>query len=161
MVSGLENQQVEGCMMTENYLGLLEAATHDLVLAFDVIAPPVPVEIMLQRPKAGMWKEVNLSELSAAFINVKQRYSPRMSIARLLVRYICRSDWGAKHQLAAIMDNEQALRKFARTLLMPRPMLDALSPQSRTAMAISTRFEVPEEDARLRLIDLGYLAAET
>src|ERR1700694_614062 len=60
---------------------LLEAATNDLIIAFDVTAPPVPVEIMLQRPKAGMWKEVNLSELSAAFINVKHRYSPRMSIA--------------------------------------------------------------------------------
>ncbi len=39
---------------------------------------------------------------------------------------------------------------------MPKPMLDRLSPASRTPIAISMRFEVPEEDARLRLLDLGY-----
>jgi hypothetical protein len=123
--------------------------------AFDVTTPPVPVEIMLQRPKPGMWKEVNLSELSAAFINVRQRYSPRMSIARLLVRYIVRSDWGHRHGTSGLIDDEEAIRSFARAVLMPRMMLSTAT-TSKDPAVLSIRFEIPEEDVRLRLSDLGY-----
>jgi hypothetical protein len=144
--------------MPQPYSELIEIATNDLIAAFDVNMPPVPVEIMLQRPKPGMWQQVNLSELSAAFINVRERYSPRMSIARLLVRYICRSTWGADHNLGDLQNDEPAIRAFARTLLMPRQMIAALVESEREPFAISNRFEVPEDDARLRLIDLGYLS---
>jgi hypothetical protein len=113
----------------------------------------------LQRPKTGMWQQVNLSELSAAFINVRERYSPRMSIARLLVRYICRSAWGTKYQLAQFQTDDAAIRTFARVLLMPGAMIAALSDELRNPISISNRFEVPEEDAQLRLIELGYLTA--
>ena len=143
--------------MVQPYLDLMETATNVLILAFDVSVPPVPVEIMLQRPKPGMWQQVNLSELSAAFINVRERHSPRMSIARLLVRYICRSTWGAEHNLSEFQSDEQAIRACARTLLMPRDMMAKLDPMSREPFFVSNRFEVPEPDARLRLIDLGYL----
>ena len=144
--------------MAQPYLDLMETATNVLIVAFDVSVPPIPVEIMLQRPKPGMWQQVNLSELSAAFINVRERHSPRMSIARLLVRYICRSSWGADHSLSAFESDEQAIRAFARTLLMPLDMMAKLDPISRDPFFVSNRFEVPEQDARLRLIDLGYLA---
>ncbi len=142
--------------MAEGDAGLQEAAVHNLIAVFDVSTPPIPIELMLQRPKTGMWKEVNLSELSAAFISVKHRHSPRMSIARLLARHICRSPWGAQHQLAAFVDNDEAIRAFARALLMPRTMIDALAPANRTLLTISNRFEVPEEDVALRLAELGY-----
>ena len=134
----------------------MEAAVGDLLKAFDVSGPPVPVEIMLQRPKAGMWKEINLAELSTTFINIKQRYSPRMSVSRLLARNICRSEWGANHNVKTAAATDESLRAFARAILMPKHMLDRLPPASRTPIAISMRFEVPEEDARLRLLDLGY-----
>ncbi len=134
----------------------MEAAVGDLLKAFDVSGPPIPVEIMLQRPKAGMWKEINLAELSTTFINIKQRYSPRMSVGRLLARNICRSDWGATRNVNTIASADESLRAFARAILMPKPMLDRLPHASRTPIAISMRFEVPEEDARLRLLDLGY-----
>src|SRR5881394_702871 len=78
-------------LMPEVQLSVIEAAINELMTAFDVTEPPIPIEIMLQRPKAGMWKEVNLSELSTAFINIKQRHSPRMSVGRLLARSVCRS----------------------------------------------------------------------
>ncbi len=145
--------------MAQSYMEVMELATAELIVAFDVTAPPVPAEIMLQRPKAGMWQQVNLSELSAAFINVRQRYSPRMSIARLLVRYICRSAWGTKYQLAQFQTNEEAIRTFARVLLMPSAMIATLNDGSRNPITISNRFEVPEDDAQLRLIELGYLTA--
>jgi hypothetical protein len=140
--------------MTSDTLAQIEAAVNDLLTAFDVITPPVPVEIMLQRPKAGMWKEVNLSELSAAFINVRQRFSPRMSIARLLVRHILRSDWAASRNLAPLLNDDEAIRAFARAILMPRALL-AGKTASRDPAVLSTRFELPEDDVILRLNDLG------
>src|SRR5947207_1033477 len=130
--------------MADDQLAIIEAAINDLLTAFDVFDPPVPVEIMLQRPKAGMWKEVNLSELSTAFINIRQRYSPRMSVARLLARMACRSDWGEQRKLAEIGNSDEGMRALARAILMPKVMLDKLAPASRTPIAISMRFEVPE-----------------
>jgi hypothetical protein len=146
--------------MADEQLGVIESAIVELMDAFDVMEPPVPVEIMLQRPKAGMWKEVNLSELSTAFINIKQRYSPRMSVARLLARCACRSEWGENRKLGLIGSTDDGLRALARAILMPKGMLDRQSVSSRTPIAVSMRFEVPEDDARQRLIDLGYLPPE-
>jgi hypothetical protein len=146
--------------MSESYLPLIESAVNDLLSAFDVTAPPVPVEVMLQRPKAGMWKEVNLSELSAAFINIRQRYSPRMSIARLLVRYICRSEWGQARHLDSLLGNDAAIRAFARALLVPRTLLLSGTTAHRDPAVLSVRYEIPEDDVRLRLVDLGYLPAQ-
>src|SRR4051812_4698095 len=146
--------------MADDQLAIIEAAINELMAAFDVFEPPIPVEIMLQRPKAGMWKEVNLSELSTAFINVKQRYSPRMSVARLLARCACRSEWGDRRNLAAVGSTDDGLRALARAILMPQSMLDKLPSASRTPVAVSMRFEVPEDDARQRLVDLGYLMSD-
>lgn len=138
---------------------LIEAAVSDLVAIYDVVQPPVPIELILQRPKAGMgmWQEVNLSELSTSFIVLKQRYSPRMSIARLLARNICRSAWGEKHRIDQIGGTDEGIRALARALVMPRGLLEAVPVANRTLIVLSLRFEVPEEDARLRLQDLGLL----
>src|SRR5450755_2704467 len=141
-------------------LTLIESAVVDLMVAFDVSEPPIPIEIMLQRPKAGMWKEINLSELSMAFINVRQRYSPRTSVARLLARCVVRSEWGTQHQLATIGANDDEVRMLARAILMPRNMLDRVAPAGRMPVTLSMRFEVPEEDVRKRLQDLGYIIAD-
>jgi len=141
-------------------LSLIEAAVVDLMTAFDVSEPPIPIEIMLQRPKAGMWKEINLSELSTAFINITQRYAPRTSVARLLARCIVRSEWGEQHQMTTIGATDDGLRMLARAILMPRSMLDRVSAASRMPLTLSMRFEVPEDDVRKRLQDLGLFTAE-
>ena len=146
--------------MPDDQLTVIEAGVKDLMSVFDVSGPPVPVEIMLQRPKAGMWKEINLSELSTAFINIKQRYSPRMSVARLLARNVCRSEWGTSRHLDTIGGTDDGLRALARAILMPRSMIEALAPTGRTPIAMSMRFEVPEDDARTRLQELGYLVSD-
>ena len=146
--------------MPNEQTSVIETAISELMTAFDVTEPPVPVEIMLQRPKAGMWKEINLSELSTAFINIKQRYSPRMSVARLLARSAVRSEWGERHNLTDIGSNDDGLRALARAILMPQSMMERLNAASRTPIAVSMRFEVPEEDAKQRLQDLGYIVGE-
>jgi hypothetical protein len=145
--------------MTSDTLSLFEVAVGDLMVAFDVKRPPVPVELILQRPRPGMWNEVNLSELSTTFITIKERYSPRMSVARLLARHLCRCVWGASHYLAPFADSEDDIHVLARAIVMPASLLAQVSLSSRAPLIISDRFEVPEEDARLRLVELGYLPA--
>ncbi len=135
-------------------LTIFERAVNDLMVAFDVTRPPVPVELMLQRPRPGMWKEVNLSELSLSFISVNQRYSPRMSVARLLARHICRCEWGATRGLGAYTENDEAMRSLARAIIMPRQMLEEGGAASRLVPILSDKFEMPEEDVERRLREL-------
>ncbi|TVR21063.1 MAG: hypothetical protein EA396_09020 [Anaerolineaceae bacterium] len=133
----------------------LEAATQALLAAFDIYAPPVPVETMLQNPPPGMWNNVDINQLSGTFLVLKDQYSPRMSLARLLGRHVASSEWGAARGLyEIIIGNEDNLRIFARMLVMPRDMIQSLTPATRNAIAISDEFEVPEEDAQTRLDEL-------
>lgn len=138
-------------------LDIFEAAVDDLLTAFDVERPPVPVELILQRPRPGMWREVNLGDLSLSFITVTDPFSPRMAVARLLARYMCGSSWGEIHGLRRYADSDDEVRALARAVIMPRAMLVALAVEHRTPLDISARFEVPESDARQRLLDLGCL----
>ncbi len=137
-------------------IAIFERAAYDLMVAFDVVRPPVPVELMLQRPRPGMWREINLSELSISFLDIRQRHSPRMSVARLLARNMCRCDWGTARSLAQFADSEPDIRSLARVIIMPSKMIAEMTLDSRAPIIISERFEVPEEDAQQRLIDLGY-----
>ena len=133
----------------------LEAITHELMESFDIHAPPVPIESMLQHPKTGMWDEVDVNQLSGTFLSIKDQYSPRMSLARLLARHIATSEWGKQRGLYQIVkQNEELLRAFARMIIMPAPMVEGMTASSRNPMTISQEFEAPEEDARQRLLEL-------
>ncbi len=132
----------------------LEQASIELMRVFDITTPPIPIENMLQRPKANMWEEVDIAHLSSSFLKVNDVYSPRMSLARMLARHVASSQWGQQHNLTAILQDPDQLYTFARMLIMPRNMVMELTTGARTPTAMSVHFEVPEEDARLRLIDL-------
>jgi hypothetical protein len=139
-------------------LSQLEVVAAELIKIFEINAPPVPIEIMLQRPKPNMWKEVDITELSVGFLKGGGHYSPRMSLARLLARHVVHSDWGSEHGLEAIIQaagGDVALRAFARMLIMPVEMVKALTPSAQTPITMSMHFEVPEEDASMRLDDLA------
>jgi hypothetical protein len=136
---------------------LLESIASELIKTFEIGNPPIPIEIMLQRPKPDMWEEVDITELSVGFLKTGGHFSPRMSLARLLARHIVQSDWGQGRGLQDIMKqdkNEELLRAFARMLIMPGEMVKALSSGARTPITMSMHFEVPEDDARLRLKEL-------
>ncbi len=136
----------------------LEAIASELIQTFSIENPPVPIEIMLQRPKPDMWDEVDITELSVGFLRTGGHFSPRMSLARLLARHIVQSDWGEGRGLRAMMKEDkdgEKLRAFARMLIMPTTMVKALSVNARTPITMSMHFEVPEEDARLRLQELA------
>lgn len=136
----------------------LENVAAELIGVFEIENPPIPIEIMLQRPKADMWAEVDITELSVGFLKTGGHFSPRMSLVRLLARHIIQSDWGDRHGLHEMFKsdkNEELLRAFARMLIMPANMVKNLSANARNPMTMSMHFEVPEEDARLRLKELG------
>ncbi len=133
----------------------LEAVATELVEEFDILAPPVPIESMLRQPKDNMWKEIDVNQLSGSFTNILELYSPRMSLARLLVRHIANSSWGQERGLNLILKDEETVQAFARMLIMPQEMMQALSPGARNPTAMSMHFEVPEEAARQRLVELG------
>lgn len=136
----------------------LETIATEVIATFDIKSPPIPIESMLQHPKPDMWQEVDIAKLSGGFLSVKEIYSPRMSLARLLARHIASSEWGQTHQLRELVKDEEQIYAFARMLIMPMGMVKALSTGARAPTTMSFHFEVPEEDARLRLIELaGYL----
>lgn len=137
-----------------NYIEL-ERIASELIHTFAIEDPPVPIEIMLQSPKPDMWDEVNIRDLSVGFIK-GGHYSPRMSLARLLARHIIQSDWGDKRNLRAIVKegkNEEVVKAFARMLIMPRHMILAMNESERIPLTMSMHFEVPEEDAQVRLTE--------
>jgi hypothetical protein len=110
---------------------------------------------MLQRPKEGMWEQVDINQLSGSFLSIREVYSPRMSLARLLVRHVASSPWGRERGLMRILKSEDLVRTFARMLIMPREMVLALSAGARNPTTMSMHFEVPEDDARTRLHELS------
>jgi hypothetical protein len=134
---------------------LIETAADDLAQLYEITDAPVPIEVILQRPKAGMWKQVNLAEMSLSIGSFKQRHGPRMTVARLLARNICRCEWGAQHGLKDLEEDEEAIRALARAVIMPRTLLSLVSSANLTPALISMRFEVPEEDAKLRLSEIS------
>lgn len=133
----------------------LEEIAQELCDIFEVYAPPVPIELMLRRPLADMWEEVDVTQLSGSFMSIKERFSPRMSLARLLVRHITSSDWGNQHNLTDVADDTDLTRSFARMILMPREMVNGLTLSMRNPKTMSTHFEVPESDAQERLLELA------
>jgi hypothetical protein len=140
--------------MNTEQIAYLEKITEELLQAFEVYAPPVPIEHMLREPVNQMWREMDLTQLSGSFLDVRDQYSPRMSLARLLVRHIARSEWGQQRHLAQLLDDEDNVRRFSRMLIMPRAMIDSLTTSTRTALAISQEFEVPVDEAKQRLTEL-------
>jgi hypothetical protein len=133
-------------------LARLEKIAQELVEAFEIHAPPVPIESMLQHPKEGMWDKIDINQLSGTFLSFKSKYSPRMSMARMLARHVASSKWGISRGVLEIMRKDEThIRAFARMIVMPQEMVKGLSAGARNPVAMSMQFEVPEDDARQRL----------
>ncbi|MBZ0292471.1 MAG: hypothetical protein K8L99_07865 [Anaerolineae bacterium] len=136
--------------MNDSNLSRLEIIANELIVIFEITSPPIPIESMLQHPRSEMWEEVDILQLTYGFL-MKEKYSPRMSLARLLARHIVESPWGQARKLKDLVPDEEVVRKFARMLIMPLPMIKALSKSAHNPPEMSTHFEVPLKDAELRL----------
>ena len=135
----------------------LEAIATELLQIFEINAAPVPIEIILQRPKPDMWKEVDISEISLGFLKDGGQYGPRMSLARLLARHVIQCEWGEQRGLKGVLrqpDANETVYALARMLIMPLELVKSLTPTARTPLIMSMHFEVPEEDAKQRLDEL-------
>lgn len=133
----------------------LEDIAQKLCDIFEVYAPPVPIELMLRQPKQDMWEEVDVNQLSGSFMSLKEKYSPRMSLARLLARHIAISDWGQQHGLSALINDEDLLNQFARMLLMPKEMVLGLTSSMKNPTTMTNHFEAPKSDTEERLLELS------
>jgi hypothetical protein len=129
----------------------LEAIAAELIAEFDANYIPVPIETIMQNPKEGMWEKVDITQLSGSFLSLKDPYSPRMSIARLLARHAASCDWGRERDLFTLLREGDNLKLFARMLVLPKPLVEKVSPAARNPTTMSLQFEVPEDDVRLRL----------
>jgi len=135
---------------------VIDPVVNEVLSIFDVTRAPVPVELMLQRPREETWPPVDIAEMSVSFLNLHDRYAPRMSAVRLLARNIARCEWGQQRGLKILFEDFEYINLFARAIIMPRKLLDLVSDDDFDRMTLSTRFEMPEEDAQARLADLGY-----
>lgn len=134
----------------------LEEVVRELITLYEISAPPIPIEGMLQNPHDDMWREIDMTEMSGSFLTaVKTPYALRMSLARFLVRNILRSPWGTKRKLDQIITTDDTTNQFARMIAMPADFVFELVPESRQPDVMSLHFEVPEDDARLRLEELS------
>lgn len=131
----------------------LEAVANELIDVFEIKSPPIPIENILQHPKPDMWSKVDITKLSSGFL-MRDVHSPRMSLARLLVRHIVLSNWGRDRNVHELIHSEEDIHTFARMLMMPQKMLLGLSSGARTPVTMAFHFEVPEDEARLRLEEL-------
>ena len=137
-----------------SHLDKLEAIAAELIAEFDVNYAPVPIETILQNPKDGMWEKVDITQHSGSFLSLKNPYSPRMSIARLLARHAASCPWGRERDLFTLLREGDNLKLFARMLVMPKPLVEKVSTAARNPTTMSLQFEVPEDDIRIRLDEI-------
>lgn len=133
-------------------MNIFEPIADELMRAFNITAPPIPIENMLQHPSEDMWTDLDISQISLSFLRATDDYyAPRMSLTRLLVRQLAISAWGRERNLFPICEDTELLHAFARMVVMPGSMIAELAPSARTPTGLCLHFEVPEDEARLRL----------
>lgn len=133
-------------------LNALEQAADAFIAAFKITEPPVPVDELLNRPQPGMWERVDLSQLTMSFAIRGDRFAPRVSFAKLVVRQLVQTEWGAQHKLPELIGtNAEAVLAFARMILIPRAILDTIPKARWSPIEVASDFHVPEDDAEARL----------
>jgi hypothetical protein len=134
----------------------LEMVVDELVEVYLITGPPIRVEQILQRPKPGMGDAWQPSKMSSSFIEPRKPFGPRMALARWLARQVASSPWGVDRKMDQILTDEERIHIFARILLMPRPMVMALQKESRTVETLTNHFQVPPEEAEMRLDEINF-----
>jgi hypothetical protein len=126
-----------------------------LLERYQVIAPPVPVDHMLNQPLDDLW-EAQPDQISFILGHGIYRYAPRLAEARLLYRVLSDSPIAREAGLDAPWPTtRRAIKYFARCLLMPEEWIRALPQPDRTPDAVSEIFQVTSYDAIIRLAELG------
>jgi hypothetical protein len=126
-----------------------------LLERYQVSAPPVPIEDMLNHPLDGLW-EAQSDQISFILGHGLYRYAPRLAEARLLYRVMSESPTAHEGGLDTPWPvSRRVIKYFARCLLMPEDWIRALPQPDRTPDAVSEIFQVTSYDAIIRLAELG------
>lgn len=135
-----------------DYLAKLEHIAEEFIDAFGVTQPPVAVDEILNKPMEGMWDKVDLSQLTLSFSVRGDRYAPRVSFAKLIVRQLASSPWGVERGLPDLIgqDSKRVLA-LALMLLVPRSLLNQIPRTRWNPVEVANDFLIPEDDAETRL----------
>ena len=99
-----------------------------------------------------MWPKIDLSQLTLSFTSRGDRFAPRISVARLVVRQLVYTEWGKQHRLPELVgDDSSKIIDFGRMILMPRSLIDGMPAKEQTPIGVAMSFMVPEDDAEARL----------
>lgn len=135
-----------------------ERTVNELMALYHVQTPPVPLEAILQQPQPGMWTRIDLSVVAGPMLEAHDIYSTRLALAQLLAHLICTSPWGSQRSLNVLAQDETALHQLTRILLMPRDLLYTLPTSTLRPAAMRALFEVPQVEARRRLVEVGVIS---
>ncbi len=135
-----------------------ERTVNELMALYHVEQPPVPLEAILQQPQAGMWTRIDLSVIAGPLAEAREIYTTRLALGQLLAHLICTCPWGSQRELDPLAQDEAALRKLTRSLLMPRDLLYRMPASTLKPSAMKALFEVPQLEARQRLVEVGVLS---
>ena len=130
------------------------AVAEQLLAAYEIHSPPVPIEAILQRPQPDMWDRIDLSALSSTFFAAGGPYRLRLALANLLAGLLTSTEWGAQRGLNGLNSNKEEMESLARAILMPRAWLARLPAASLTVAAISPIYQVPAAEVAIRLREL-------
>ncbi len=135
--------------------GRIHRLASVLLERYQITAPPVPIERILQQPLDGLW-EAHPSQISFILGHGIYHYAPRLAEARLLYRMLADSTTAREAGLDAPWPvSRRAIKYFARCLLMPEEWIRALPQSERAPDTISEVFQVTSYDAIIRLAELG------
>jgi hypothetical protein len=119
-----------------------------------VTEPPVPIEQMLEEPPPGLDK-LDLDQISSVMEHGLYSHAPRLAMARLLCREIARSKTArALLGVDVPIKSYEAIKYFARCLLMPSHWIRQLSEQGLSIEQISTYLQAPSYAVVTRLAEL-------
>jgi hypothetical protein len=135
-----------------DYLAQLEQVAEEFVSVFGVTQPPVAVDEILNKPLDGMWDKVDLSQLTLSFSVRGDRYAPRVSFAKLVVRQLVPTPWGVERGLPDLVGQDsKRILALALMLLVPRSLLNQIPRARWNPVEVANDFWIPEDDAETRL----------
>jgi hypothetical protein len=130
----------------------LAAVADALVALFEITEPPVPVEMMMNNPRPGLWTHTDFSQLTFSFAIRGDRHAPRISMARMIVRLMIDTEFGRKYRLPELIGiSPERITEMARLILVPDILLNHLPQSEHNAIAVAMTFMIPEDDAEARL----------
>jgi len=128
----------------------------DLLLErYHITAPPVPASLM-QKQTLYQLGDIPYDQISFGLGHGIYEYAPHLAEARLLYHRLSNSEAALHAGFEASWPiSRHEIKYFARRLLLPEAWIRNLHAVDRTPAAISEKFQVPSQDAIVRLAELG------